>query len=153
VARALEWLLTALVPRIDYSIKYSGTVIKQNDDGSLEIVFAKAGLKPLSSVAIAYGVPGIAAKINSGGSVVVGFMNQDPAIPYALVFDQASVASISLLGGTMPVARVGDGCVGFMPPTAMYTGTFGTETLTNVPVVMANAFGGVIDGGQEGCSA
>lgn len=142
-----------LTRRIDYSAKHAATVVKQNDDGSLELAFADPGLKPLSNVAISYGVPGITVKLKSGGAVVAGFTNADPALPYALVFDQASVESISLLGGTKPVARMGDGARAALPPTATYTGTFGNEALSAAPVTMANLFTGVIDSAQEGALA
>jgi hypothetical protein len=148
--------LAVLFVRLDYAKRYPATVVAQNADGSLELRSDVPALTSISKVPIRYGVPGITAKVANGGKVLVGFEDASGKLPYALVYDQASVTSIALLGGTQEVARLGDGCSILLPPTSIFTGTVTTGAGTAPfvgPVVMANPFPGVIDSGQLGALA
>jgi hypothetical protein len=153
VKRSLWRALRPLFSRVDHAALYPGTVVSQNGDGTLEVSSTVPDKPHLSKVPVAYGVPGITATVNDGGAVMVGFMGADPALPYVLIYDAATVKSISLLGGTMPIARMGDGASVQLPPQAMYSGTFGNSTLSGVPVTMAVPFSGVIETGQLGALA
>jgi hypothetical protein len=149
-------LLAPLLFRLDYTRHYPATVVAQNADGSLELASDVPPIASLSKVAVAYGVPGISAVIASGGKVTVGFVGADPALPYVLVHDQASVTSLALLGGTKPVARLGDGVNVNLPPTATFAGTITTGSGPAPfagPAALTRPFVGVLASGQLGAQA
>ena len=62
----------------------------------------------LQGVKIRHGLPGYTVEVPEGARVLLGFEAQDPARPYALLWDEGGVSSVSFDGGTDAVARVGD---------------------------------------------
>lgn len=93
---------------IVYREAHGAKIIKQNDDGTLEIVADDPRLGGLSSVPIRSGIPGAkltldAAKINAGTERVrLAFEGGSPSKPYAFGFDE------DRLTDTYGVVRVGD---------------------------------------------
>jgi hypothetical protein len=114
--KALERLLAPFLTRLDYAAFYPATVVVQNGDGTLELKSAHPKLPHLSKVAVRYGIPGVEAKLKTGGQVLVSFEAQDPSRPFCIVHDMASVDELAFLGGTAPVARMGDSVNVFFPP-------------------------------------
>lgn len=146
--KAFARLLEPLLFRLDYSCFYAATVVAQNGDGSLELKAAHPKLPNLSRVAIRYGIPGIAAKLNPGGRVIVGFENADPSAPFCLVWDAATIESVSWMGGSQPIARMGDAVSVFFPPAVPITGTVNGLPLVGV-VTITNPAPGIITTGQK----
>ena len=80
------------------------------------------GLAGLSAVKIRHGIPGCSFMVAPGAKVLLAFDNGDPKKPYVALWEGASVITLSLGGGTMPVARVGDSITGTAGPYPV-TGT------------------------------
>jgi hypothetical protein len=107
---------TLIGPRVDWLAKYDARVVAQNADGTLELKPDDDRLPSYSSVPIRYGVPGITATVATGARVVLEFSGANPQRPIATVWESAAVmqlninaaTSITLNGGVLPVARVGD---------------------------------------------
>ena len=105
---ALERTVQALVGyRLDYLAFYEAKVIAQNGDGSLELRGDDPRIGDLSHVAIRLGIPGITVRTTPGARVLVGFEDGDPQKPMASFWDSGGILEVRL-GGTAPVARVGD---------------------------------------------
>ncbi len=150
--RSLRAVVRWLLRRVDLTALYPATVVQQYGDGSLDLLASVPGRPNLTRVPIQYGVPGFAMTVKNGGEVLVGFTGADRKLPYVLVYDQATVESVSILGGTKPVARLGDGCQIQLPATALFSGTVNGSPFEG-PVAMANPFPGVLNSGQLGAQA
>lgn len=66
------------------------------------------GVGGLSAVPIRHGLPGCSFMIAPGARVLLAFDDGDPAKPYVALWENATLITLMLGGGTMPVARVGD---------------------------------------------
>jgi hypothetical protein len=81
---------------------------------NLQAVLASSGMPDLPLVPVRPGVPGADCSAAALGSrVLVGFVNSDPSRPYVAGFEDADGAgflptSLTLLGGTAGIVRVGD---------------------------------------------
>lgn len=138
---SIQRLLKPFLRQLDYSALYGATVASQNADGTLELKSATPKLPHLSSVPIRYGIPGISVKVNPGAMVLVGWENADPSQVYCLVISSAAgIASISIMGGKQPIARMGDAVSVIFPPSIPFVGTIaglpavGVITIPPVPV-------------------
>ena len=107
--------ITALVQRIMRAVNYYRlvpcTVIRQAGDGTLELApqAQDATLPPLVGVKIRHGLPGITGVAVPAGSVVrVGFDAGDPRRPFAVLWDEGQVTSITVNASTQQAARTGD---------------------------------------------
>lgn len=145
---AFTRMLAPLLTRLDYSCFYSATVVAQNGDGSLELKSTNAKLPNLSRVAIRYGIPGITAKLNPGGNVIVGYENADPTRPFCLVWDAATLQSVSWMGGNQPIARMGDAVTVYFPPVIPFTGTYNGLPIVGV-LTIATPAPGIIAAGNK----
>jgi len=74
-----KWLDTRLAP-LDYDALYPGKVVKQNGDGTLEIVPDSPKLKTLSNVPLR-AFPGVTILVDVAANprVLVAFENRDPS--------------------------------------------------------------------------
>lgn len=84
--------------RLDFLKVYSAKVVKQNSDGSVDVI--AAGRFGLSQVPLLVGIPVAKVTMLEGDLVNVGFYDGDPRKPYALCTAQGE--------GAKAVARVGD---------------------------------------------
>lgn len=105
-----------------YRAAYFGSVIAQNDDGTLDIKLETVSVPSPTQVPIRYGIPGISATIKPGARVAVQYEDGDSRRPVATVWDAAEVeelnvtaqnvkvhaASVELGDGGRPIARHGD---------------------------------------------
>lgn len=113
-----------MLRRTDYHAQYVARVVKQGDDGSLDVIPDNAKIPGMTGVPIRYGVPGIFAKVEPGARVLVGFEGGNPAKPIATVWESASISELRITSeakvviqapsvqigddGGAPIARVGD---------------------------------------------
>ena len=107
--------VTALVQRImgrhlDMLSLYPCRVVSQNSAGLLELTPDDSRLRGfgLQAVPIRHGLPGFTVRVPAGARVRVGFDARDPSRPFALLWDEGDVTSVTFDGGTAGVARVGD---------------------------------------------
>jgi len=89
--------------RLDYLTGYQAKSVKQNADGTLELVPDDSRLPSFSKVPIRYGVPGIAATVAAGARVLLAFAGGDPAKPIATVWESASVTALTVTATTVNV--------------------------------------------------
>lgn len=151
-----------VLPRLDPLAFYSARVVRQNEDGTLE-------LKPdekrfgdgLSAVPIRHGLPGVSVRVKSGARILLGFDGGDVRRPFAALWEPGSLESLTIEAETKvvviaPSVVLGDedkaapvatlGCVVecLMPPLVPIAGTLngapfsGSLTITD-PIL------GVID--------
>lgn len=108
--------LTALVRkiigrRVDYMALYPSTVVKQANDGSLEVLPDDQLIRGLglTRVPIHHGFPGSGARVPKGARVLIGFRAGDPKRPYAALWEAGGpVTDVTLVNGSLPAARQGD---------------------------------------------
>jgi hypothetical protein len=95
---------------IDYSRTYPCRVVKQNADGSLQLMPDDAAMKGagLDKVPIRHGLPGMKVKVPGGARAHLVFDAGDPARPFAALWEEGAVTSISFDNGQQPMARNGD---------------------------------------------
>jgi len=105
-----------------YRAAYFGSVIAQNDDGTLDIKLETVTVPSPTQVPIRYGIPGISATVKPGARVAVTYEDGDSRRPVATVWDAAEVeelnvtaknvkvhaASVELGDGGRTIARAGD---------------------------------------------
>jgi hypothetical protein len=100
-AAALKALVELFIARVDYMAAYPSRVVKQNADGTLELVPDHPRLSTYSRVAIRYGIPGVTATVAAGARVLLEFAAGDPSKPIATVWESASVTAITIAGTTV----------------------------------------------------
>jgi hypothetical protein len=93
---AIEATVRHLTSGVDYLALYLARVVKQNDDGSLELEPDDRRIPGLSKVPIAYGIPGLTAKVASGSRVALAFASGNPAAPVATVWESSSLQEIKI---------------------------------------------------------
>jgi hypothetical protein len=116
-------IIRATLRRIDYYAQYPARIVSQNGDGTLELAPDDGRIPGLSNVPIRYGLPGVTAKVNPGGHVMVAFEAGDARRPVATLWDDAALKSIEITAsdsitvrapmvdlseGGLPAAREGD---------------------------------------------
>lgn len=123
--------------RFDYCALYPAEVQAQRSDGTLDLKVAGDSLVAPPSVPIRVGVPGLTVKVVPGARVLLGFEGGDPSQPYAALWSADSLQeltitasvkvtieapdvsvsattasvdaqSVTIAGGVMGAARVGD---------------------------------------------
>jgi hypothetical protein len=103
--------------------------------------------KGLSGISIRHGLPGCTVSVRTGARVLLAFENGDPTKPYAALWSEGDITSVSLgYGGTKPVARIGDTCSVFFPPVIPFTGSIGGVPITGGIMTITTACPGIIDG-------
>lgn len=115
-------------PRIDYSRPYRFRVVTQHDDGTLDLEpmpVREAKMPSQTNVPIAYGEPGVRAKVKRGAIVFVEFLEGDETAPHVTGWAAGAVDELTLdaatirLGGDRPIAREGDPVTIVVDPAAM----------------------------------
>ncbi len=150
VAEALKACIEAVVGRrLTFTAWYPARVVSQDAQGRLEVILDDSPLGKelgMSAVPIRHGVPGLTVEVPPGARVRVGFDAADPAQPFAALWDEGSVTSVSFAGGTRAVARVGDPVQCFFPPSMAVTGTVsGNPFVGTITIVTPGT--GIIQGG------
>jgi hypothetical protein len=114
--RAILAMVRHATARLDYCKRFSGKVVAQNADETLELQLDDEDMPGLTRVPIRYGVPGIRAEVAKGAAVDVSFEGGDPSAPMVTGFAPGSLvalradssADIVVNGGSQQVARKGD---------------------------------------------
>lgn len=150
LARFIRWVMRDTL----YHVKYSATVERQHDDGTVDILPDSERVRGtgLSGVRIRHGIPGVDVRVKVGSSVLLGFEDGDPERPYVSLWERGSIDSISFDGGNRPIARQGDPVSVFWPPGAAVTGTISGLPFTGT-ITLATTSPGVIDHGAENARA
>lgn len=96
--------------RLDMLALYPCRVASQNSAGLLELTPDDDRIKGfgLQAVPIRHGLPGFTCRVPAGARVRVGFDAGDESRPFALLWDEGDVTSVTFDGGSAGVARVGD---------------------------------------------
>jgi hypothetical protein len=122
---------------VTYHKLYSATVVGQNADGTLDLTLDDKSIagKGLQGIKIRHGLPGCKVSVKKDATILLGFENGDPNLPYASLWtlDDKTLESISVDGGTQPVNRVGDLVISGGPQT-MVTITVLTPVAVATPV-------------------
>jgi hypothetical protein len=103
--------------------------------------------KGLSGISIRHGLPGCSVTVRTGARVLLAFENRDPTKPYAALWSEGDITSVSVgYGGTKPVARIGDTVSVFFPPAITFAGFINVTTPISGTMVITTAAPGIIDG-------
>lgn len=111
---AIRQIMTQLDPGGPFRGVFEYRIVLQNGNRlSLQPVLVSTGMPSLQQVYVRPGLPGCKANYQLGSRVLVGFVNQDPARPAVLAYEDADGAGflpqlLELGGGGAAVARVGD---------------------------------------------
>lgn len=102
---ALERLIRWATRDSLYLGQYTSQVVAQAADGTLDLLPDDVRLRAqgLQAVPIIHGLPGVKVKVAPGSRVLLGFENGDPRLPYAALWHEGQVLSVSI-GGELPVA-------------------------------------------------
>lgn len=85
--------------RIDYSRLYPAEVVKQNADGTLQLLADSPKIRGTghNNVRIRHGLPGVSVEVAQGARVRIGFENGSPSDPFASLWDtDAAFITINL---------------------------------------------------------
>jgi hypothetical protein len=93
---ALSGIVRQATKHVDFYAVRAGKVIAQNPDGSLELKLDDPDMPGLSKIPIAYGIPGVTAKVKPGGRVHVEFADGSPTKPRAVVIDSGALLEIEM---------------------------------------------------------
>jgi hypothetical protein len=106
---ALSTLIRYVMRETAYHRISLATVAAPSDGSTVDLMpddpdIAASGVQ---GVPVLYGIPGVKAKFLPGAKMLLFFLSGDPKQPRAMCFD-GSAAEITMGGGVMGVARVGD---------------------------------------------
>lgn len=93
---------------VDFFAVRAGQVISQNDDYTLELKLDDPDFPGMSKIPIAYGVPGIKAKVKKGARVHVEFAEGSPTKPRAVVVDSDNTIELHVTSADVKIAGAGD---------------------------------------------
>lgn len=105
---ALAGLIRQETKHTDFMAARSGKVVAQNNDGTLELKLDDADMPGMSKIPIAYGVPGIKAKVKKGAKVLVQWADGLPSKPHAVVIDSAAIEELAIDSTIVKVAGAED---------------------------------------------
>ena len=103
--------IRAALPRIDYYALYRARVSSQSADKTrVGVVPDDARIPAVDDCPIRHGAPGmrVAVDIEAGAHVLLGWENGDPKKPYVALWERGATLTLLELGGTTPLARLGD---------------------------------------------
>lgn len=130
--------------RVDYLAMYPGKLVRQNANGTVDVVCEDARIGSLAAVPIRIGVPGVTVVVKTPSRVLITFENGNPQAPIACLWDAATLDTITIdaknvnlvKSGGLPIARQGDmvGVGGGLPPVPNCSITFGVVGAPTVPV-------------------
>lgn len=82
IRNVVREVAAALFAHIDTLALYEGTVVSQADDGSIDVRLDDDRFGPgWSKITIAWGLPGLTAKVSKGTRVAVGFHGGKRSLP------------------------------------------------------------------------
>lgn len=85
--------------QIDYTKMYPAVVVKQNSDGTLQLLVDDTKTRGTghNNIPIRHGLPGVSVTVSQGARVRLGFENGKPSAPYAALWDtDAAFITINL---------------------------------------------------------
>lgn len=108
IKQHLDAYIRRLVAPIDWQAAYACKVVKQNDDGTLELRPEDKRLNDFQKVPVHYGIPDTKATFSAGARVMLEFENGDRAAPYVSCFDFATISLLDIggRGGTTQFAAL-----------------------------------------------
>ena len=92
----LAGIVAGLTRRFDYHALYPCRVIKQNDDGTLELKPDGDRVPPTSKVPLRYAVPGMLLKVKKDARVLLGFEQGDKRRPYASLWEIGELETLQI---------------------------------------------------------
>jgi hypothetical protein len=100
---ALDGMVRQATKHVDFYAVRAGKVVSQNADGTLELKLDDPDMPGLSKIPIAYGIPGVTAKVKPGARVHVEFADGSPTKPRAVVIDSAGLTELTVKGSKVLV--------------------------------------------------
>jgi len=150
----LDRVLSDINKRVDYATLWPARVVKQNSDGTLEVVAdderLRQGRGSINKVPIRHGLPGVqSVQVSQGARVRVGFDGGDPDKPFAALWDagDADLVQVGPLGAG--VAYVGSAVEVYFPPVVPFSGTINGAPAAGVMTIATPGIGVVTIGSQK----
>lgn len=148
-------LVDARTARMDYSAFYAATVKSQSGDlSTVGVVFDDSRWPPMDGLPL----KGYATlKVAPGARVLVGFENQDPSRPRAMLWETGNLLEVHLdpsmatvfNGGTAQVGRVGDLVAANTSMLAWITAVTSAVTALDPTLVAPTDFGKISSGAPK----
>lgn len=141
ILSAMARLARAANPRIDYFGLYEARMVNQSGPNTFDLMPLAAHIPPMANVKIMQGLPGLEVSVAPGAFMLLGWRGGNPRDPYCMlwgggvteVVSQLTItASLIRLGGTTPVARMGDTVEVTIPPATLIPGVGTTSGSLNV---------------------
>jgi hypothetical protein len=93
---AVDTLVRQATKHVDFYAVRAGKVVSQNTDGTLELKLDDPDMPGMSKIPIAYGIPGVTAKVKAGARVHVEFADGSPTKPRAVVIDSSGLTEVTV---------------------------------------------------------
>jgi hypothetical protein len=147
---AIAGLVRQETKHVDFFAVRAGKVVSQRGDGTLDLKLDDPSMPGMTKIPIAYGIPGIEAKVKPGARVHVEFADGSPKSPRAVVIDSSGLLEITVTAVTSAKVSVGPTTLELTPASAKLAaamneiGTGGTGVVTQATLtpfmVALNAF-------------
>ncbi len=143
--RALRAIVERHTAHYDFLGEFRAKVVKQADDGTLEVKPENPRVPGMTKVPIRNGLPGVEVKVAAGAYVLVRFEDGDPGRPSAGLFDPGSLKELKITAAGPISLDAGSGDV------AVKGGTVNIEGATAIKLGgSAAALAVVLDGDTAG---
>lgn len=140
----MDAVVQALTARVDYMALYPSRVVKDNGDGTLELVPDNTKLPGLSRVPMRLGIPGVDVKVNAGTRVLLGFEAGNPGMPVATLWEKESLKEIVITADTKVTVACSDVHLGGAPATQpLIQGSLYTNAEITMLGLLSTALGAV----------
>jgi hypothetical protein len=123
---ALNGLVRQATKHVDFYVVRAGEVVSQNPDGTLELKLDDPDMPGLSKIPIAYGIPGVTAKVKPKARVHVEFADGSPTKPRAVVIDSSALLEAKI-----------EAAVKVAIETLLFTAKVGAAELEMTPASLA----------------
>lgn len=130
VAETIQAIARSGDPRREYRAWYRATVKTQSADlKTVDVDLDDDRLPAMSKIPIKHGLPGAKVAVAPKSTVMVGFENGDPAMPFAAVWDGGTVT----LQLTLEATKIELGRAGLIPGVDGVVTGQAIDTLTGLP--------------------
>jgi hypothetical protein len=108
-ARAEKAIFDHFAARFEWLGTFAASVVKQNSDGTLELQLDDSDMPGLTQVPIAFGLPGVTARVPAKARCRVQFAGGDPGLPEVTSFERGTPMELEVDATTSLTLSAGTG--------------------------------------------